>query len=298
VTIANIGQMGSTSHASSATSVTHTTANIALAAGDFAVLHVATDNINTGSTDANNNEHTSVTGGTGTWTKIGEWANNNGGAGSGVTLSAWLFVASGTNAIGTVFTINFASAIVEKAIGMHGYSKTTAAGVVVSAEPVTNPITSAVDAANDFGSSAFSGLVSGSRLWYRALGKEANSTVDITPSTNFTVMARARSSTSASPIIVRGEYRINASTGETSNPTLAVSGDTAGLFVAIVESYSASGSPTLGAITTTATATVDVRAQASITLDAITTTGSASLPSSSSSSRLPFPPPRLSRGRR
>lgn len=36
-------------------------------------------------------------------------------------------------------------------------------------------------------------------------------------------------------VAASGEFRLNTSTGETSNPTLAITGDTAGIFVAIDE---------------------------------------------------------------
>jgi hypothetical protein len=270
VTIANLGQLGNTAHAASASSVTHTTATTNMVAGDCGVLFVVTDNI--AAVDGNNNEHTSVTGGTGVWTKVSEYTNSNAGAGNGVTISLWIFNSTGTNSIGTVFTINFSGAIVEKALTMHGYSKATGTLLVASAEPGTNPITSQVDAANDFGSSAFAGLASASRLYFRAMGKEANSVTDITPSTNFTVTGRTRSQNAASAVFSRGEYRINTSTGETSNPTLAVSGDTAGLFAAFVESTSGTDADTLDPVTSTSSSTMGITGTGAATLGAVTST--------------------------
>ncbi len=238
--IANIGQLGNTANAASSSSVTHTTATNNLADGDFAILFVVTDNLS--SSDGDNNEHTSVTGGTGTWTKVDEYTNSNGAADAGVTVSKWLFHSTGANNTGTVFTINFSAAIVRKAITMHGFSKAAGTTIILATEPGTNPITSAVDASNDFGSSSFSGLPNAERLYFRALGKEANSVTDITPSAGFTVTGRTRSDNNALAVFTRGEWRINTSTGETSNPTLAVSGDTAGLFSAFVE-YTAPAPP-------------------------------------------------------
>jgi len=65
--------------------------------------------------------------------------------------------------------------------------------------------------------------------------KEANATTVLTPSTNFIVAGINRSRNNTLAIMVRGEYRINTSTGETSNPTCAVSGDNAMYFVALFE---------------------------------------------------------------
>lgn len=271
--IAALGTMGVAAGFASNTSGALTTATTALAAGDFGLMIVATDNINTGSTDANNNEHTSVTGGTGTWTKLGEWANNNGGAASGVTVSVWLFEASGTNAIGTVFTINFSSALVEKAVTMYAFSKAAGTSIVLDTTASPNPITSAADASNDFASVSFSGLASVARLYFRGLGKEANSAIAITPSTNFTETGRTRSQNAASAVIVRGEFRINTSTGETSNPTLAASGDTAGLFLALIESTSGSAADTLGAATSTSSSAMGITGTAADTLGAVSSTG-------------------------
>lgn len=109
-------------------------------------------------------------------------------------------------------------------------------GILELTTGTTNPITSEVAASNGFGSSAFSGLSSASRLYLRVAGKAANSTTTITASTNFTSWALAlRSRNNAAASIARAEERINTSTGETSNPTLAVSGNTAGLFFALKE---------------------------------------------------------------
>lgn len=230
--IASVGTLGTGVHSTSATSFTLTTVTNALAAGDFAILSVVTDNTST--TDANSSDHTSVTGGTGTWTKLGEYTNGNGAAEAGVTTSLWLFEATGTNAIGTVITMNLATARIDKAAGFWKFTK-AAGNSIRLVTGTTNPINNGVDAANDFGSVAFSGLASASRLYYRALGKEANSTTNITPSTNFTAGANARSRNSAAAVLIRNEFRVNTSTGETSNPTLAVSGDTAGVFAALEE---------------------------------------------------------------
>lgn len=232
--IVYVGSGGTGVDSSSSTSFTLTTSgDLSLSTSRFCVMSVSTDNSST--TDGDNNEHTSVTGGTGTWTKLGEYTNSNGSAAAGVTTSAWLFEPSGANASGTVFTINLASAVVDKAAQIRRCTWDTSKSL--RAASGTTAQTMAVDASNDFGSASFSSLASQERLYVAALGKEANTTSTGTASTDFTVWSAVRSRNNAAAIINRGELRINTSTGETSNFTLAVSGDTAGVFVA-VEEYS------------------------------------------------------------
>lgn len=230
-TIASLGSMGTGTSSTSNSSYTFNTATTALSAGDTGILVAVSDNTSTGA-DGDNGEVTSVTGGTGVWTKLGEWTNTNGAAGSGVTTSVWAFYATAALATGTTITINYGSNRTDKTCSMWGFSNT-------SKRPITKLDTSAVgnsvDAAVGFGSAAFSGLASKQRLYFRGLGKEANSTTDITVSTSFTRITLQRSRNNAAAVCVRGEFRINTSTGETSNPTMAVSGNTAGVFLALVE---------------------------------------------------------------
>lgn len=231
--IASGGTLGTGVSSTSSTTFTLTTATNTLAAGDYAILVVTSDN--TATADGDSTDHTSVSGGTGTWTKLGEYTNGNGAAAAGVTTSLWRFEATGAVATGTVITITLGTARVDKVASFWKF--TVAAGKVLEldTEPATNPIGNGVDASTGFGSVAFSGLTSLSRLYFRGLGKEANSTTAITVSASFTAITGNRSRNNASAILLRGEFRINTSTGETSNPTLAVTGDTAGLFAALIE---------------------------------------------------------------
>lgn len=229
--IASVGTLGNAVDAVSASSFTWTTTTNALSAsGDLAILGITTDNLTT--TDGATNDHTSVTGGTGTWTKLGEYTNGEGSAGAGVTQSFWLFQSTGTNAIGTVFTMNLSGSVVDKAA--QGWKFTVAAGNSLQNGSAVQ--SNATDASNGYGSVAFSGLSSLPRLWVRVLGKEANTTTNITVSTSFTrFTSMVRSRNNAAAVCNHGEFRINTSTGETSDPTLAVSGDTAAVFAALEE---------------------------------------------------------------
>lgn len=195
------------------------------------VLVVVGDNIS--SADGNNNEHTSITNGTlvGTWTKLGEHCNSNGAANAGVTVSVWLFEATAANAVSQTFTVNFSASTGHKVASFWEFA--VAAGN--SLRLVGSPVTNDTDGSNDYGSVSTSGLGSKEYLHFRGLGKEANSTTQITATASYTPITAARGSNNVNTVMVRGEWIISTTTGETSNPTLAVSGDTAGVFVTLEE---------------------------------------------------------------
>ncbi|MDP2131970.1 MAG: hypothetical protein Q8J79_14005 [Erythrobacter sp.] len=234
------GNAGTAGIGVSSTSLALTTTSL-ISAAQFAILGVSTDNSTTA--DGASNNHVSITGGTGTWTKLGEYTNGNGAAAAGVTVSQWLFVPSADNAIDTVFTVNFAAAVVDKTAGIwrFNYDNTKGLRQITEAAPVLN----GVDAVAGFGSVAYSGLPATARLYVRAMGKEANTTTGITPTAGFTGMSNSRSRNNTLAVIQRGEFKIATSTGETSNPTLAVVGDTAGVFNAI-EEFAAEAGPITG----------------------------------------------------
>lgn len=231
--IASVGTLGTGTHSTSASSFTFNTATNALAQGDFGLLVVATDNIQTSTGDST--DHTSASGSNLVATKLGEYTNGQSAAGAGATVSAWLLEATGVVAIGTTITMNLSGAVVDKTASFWKFTKAAGHAIRVSTAFTPNPIVSAINAANGFGSSAFSGGASSSRLYFRALAKEANSTTALTVSSGFTTITAQRSRNNAAAMCVRGEFRINTSTGETSNPTMAVVGDTAGLFLALEE---------------------------------------------------------------
>lgn len=207
------------------------TSGLVILADEVALLAISSTNTSTA--DGDNSEVSSVvdTASNG-WTKLGEWTNANGSADAGVTVSLWQSRLTATldGDAGANITVNFASNRTDRCASVHRF--TAAAALEIESGPVTPDDT---DASNGFGSVAFSGLPSAARLYFRALGKEANTTTGLTVSANFTAITGTRSRNNAAAVIVRGEFRINTSTGETSNPTLAVSGDTAGVFVALRE---------------------------------------------------------------
>lgn len=229
--IADKGTLGSgVSFTSSTTCLgsTTTTADV----GDIIVVYTATDNTST--TTGTNTEVSSVTDTAGnTYTKFLEYTNSPGGvAADGVTVSVWMTrvttqLVAGTNNL----TATFSGSRVMKVWG--GRVFTVAAGSTLTQSATAVP--TAVTAANDFGSASFSGLSSKERLYLRGMGKEANTTSALTTTTNYTSLSGGRSANDPLAITAKGEFRIVTATGETSNPTLAVVGDTSSVFVALEE---------------------------------------------------------------
>lgn len=227
--IASVAARGTGVSSTSGTSLT-LTPSATVVVGDYLFLVIAGDNIN--NVDGDNSEISSVTDTQGnTWTKVAERTNGGGGAASGTTVSMWMTKVTTQLTTSDTVTVTYASAIVDKCCSAWEFSVAAGATLVASAAAITNE----VNGANDFGSVSHSGLASKERLYFRGLAKEANSTTQITVSTSFTAITAARSRNNTLAQIVRGEFRINTSTGETSNPTLAVVGDTAGVFVALEE---------------------------------------------------------------
>jgi hypothetical protein len=178
-----------------------TTAAIDLSSSRFALVAVSSDNRST--SDGSTNDHTSITGGTGTWTKLGEYTNNVSGAATGVCTSLWLFVPSGANAIGTVFTINLSGTVVDACAQTRIFTWDTTKGIRQTTE--ASIVGNGIDASNGFGSVNYTGLTSLARLYFRAMGKEANSTTNVTASTNFTAgtAIRSRNNARTVPVISR-----------------------------------------------------------------------------------------------
>jgi hypothetical protein len=233
--IASGGTLGTGANSTSNSSFTFNTATNTLASGNFGILTVVSDNIATA--DGKTLNHLQPSGGTGRWSRLAEYTNApTASAGVGVTTSIWLFEATGTVNTGTTITVNFSNNVTDKCCSFWKYTVGAGAKLVLNRTGADlGVITSEVNGSNGFGSSAFAGLSNISRLYFRGLGKEANSTTDLTVSSGFTLITLTRSRNNAAAVIVRGEFRIVTATGETSNPTLAVSGDTAGLFLALEE---------------------------------------------------------------
>jgi hypothetical protein len=229
--IARVGSRGSGLHTTSAASW-QVTPLVTYTVGSVILLYATTDNDSVATSTGTTNRHLSVTDPKGnTWVKVGEYSNGQGAAAAGVTQSLWVCNITTQLETTDLITITLAEAVVDKAATTDGY--TVAAGNTLQA--VGTPQYAAVNAANGFGSSTISGLTSKERLYFRVGGKEANSTTNITVSSGFSLATSVRSRNNASAVLNRTEYRINTSTGETSNPTFAVVGDTASIFAAFEE---------------------------------------------------------------
>lgn len=261
MSIAAVGSLGNGAVGVTAATTCAVTTSAAIEAGNVALLWWTSNNSST--TDGDNNEHLTVTDSAGavSWTKLGEYTNGEGAADAGVTTSIWYRPKqAGDLASSSAITGTRTDARADQCMLAWEFSCAT------ELELDGGPTGDGVDASNGFGSASLSSLASKERLYFRALGKEANvaATNDLTPSTDFTATANIRSRNNAAATCLRGEFRINTSTGETSNPTFAFSGDTASVFVGLVES----------AITGTATATpggAAIGASGAMSLDATAT---------------------------
>jgi hypothetical protein len=233
--ITSVGTAGTGAHFTSTTGWNAALSG-GVAANDWIVVVVAADNL--GTTDADHAEH-SLSGEGLTWTKAGEWTNGNGAGASGCTVSAWSARNTTGGTIGTLdIAVAFTNPVVDKAMSAWMFS--AGAGLALVAGSLQS---NAPDGSTNYGSSTISGLPSVERLYFRALAKEANSSGQITPSSGFTAISTVRSRNNADAIIARGEFIIATSTGETSNPVHAVTGDTAGLFFALSEGEPSAGNP-------------------------------------------------------
>jgi hypothetical protein len=70
-----------------------------------------------------------------------------------------------------------------------------------------------------------------------------NSVTALTPTDGWSVITGQRSQNAASAVVVRGEFIIDTSEGAISDPTMAVTGDTASFMVALAEGHVAAGAP-------------------------------------------------------
>lgn len=260
--IADKGALGTGTSSTNSTACTMTSATTTAAVGDIVLIGVCADNTSTA--DGDNSEVSSISeSGGNTWTKLAEYTNSpTGAAADGVTVSLWMSRITTQISIGTVITANFSGNRVMKFMGGRVY--TVAAGNTLTQSAAA--VTSEVNGANDFGSSSFSGLSSKERLYFRLMGKEANTTTALTSTTNYTGGPGGRSLNDVNAVTMKSEFRIVTATGETSNPTLAVSGDTAGVFVALEElALSPTMTPAQAALTFTGqTPTVTIANAAAI----------------------------------
>jgi hypothetical protein len=267
--ITTAGTLGTgASGVSGTTLITTTTATLNV--GQVGILVIGSDN--TATTDADHSEITGVVDSVGNvWTKCAEYTNGNGAAATGVTSSVWQTYATVQIPIGGTITATLGTARVDKCASAWKFN---AGGPLTQAAAAVG---NATDGAGGFGSVNFTGLASAARLYFRGLVKEVNTTTQITPSGSFTAITVIRSRNNTNAVSVRGEFRINTSTGETSNPTLATVGDTAGVFLALTDADTTAPTLTSAVGTSTGSTTATVGAttnEGNGTLYAVVTTSS------------------------
>jgi hypothetical protein len=241
MSITSVGTLGNGVVGASGSANCSLTTSAAIEAGNVALLWWSSENSSTA--DGNTNEHTSVTDSAGavSWTKLYEYCNANGAADAGITTSLWYRPKQGST-LASSSTITGTRTDSRADQTMLAWEFATTYDLI---DDTSGPVGNATDGSNGFGSAAFSGLTSKERLYFRSLGKKANvaSTTDLTPSASFTMASNIRSRNNAAATTARGEFRINTSTGETSDPTFAFTGDTAAVFVGLVEDVPAASVP-------------------------------------------------------
>lgn len=261
----SLGSLGSTGQTNTSTTTTHNITQ-ACSAGDVVVVWHVMDNVS--SSDGDNNEVTAVSfgaGDTGAFTQLGENTNSGGSAASGVTGSMWIRKLTGAVSNGTTLTVTHSSTT-DRAVSVWLFGATGGAlNIDASATPILQ------DASSAFGVSiATTGLASKHRLYVRGSFAEDEAMSPYTATTNFTVIDSQFSTTAAAAAnncILGGEFRINTSTGETSNPTFtgSISTECVALMYAISEAaptVNATASAPLGSLTATASAKPTVFATA------------------------------------
>ncbi len=258
--ISSITQRGTGVSGASSTTLTQTPGGTVTAGAILTTMVVTRENVAVSSiTDAVGN----------VWQFAGRYSNSTSGV---AHVELWVCRVVNELAFGTVITATFAGAVVDKCMATREWSVAAGKTLIQTAE--ASAVGNEVNAANGFGSANYMSLTSKQRAYLRVLAKQANSTTNITPTASYTNWGiTIRSRNNASAIIARGELRTLTATGETSNPTLAVSGDTAGMFFALEEADAApaviSVSPDAGARNSTHAVTITglaFRAGAAVTL--------------------------------
>lgn len=229
MTITSIGAAGTGQRNTSGNTIS-VNLSVSIESGNLAVVIAALDN--TGTTDADFSEVTSVTDPQGnTWTKLGEYTNGQTGAGLGATVSAWYCIPTTTIPDTDNLTVNLANSVTDAAATVWEFDISAASVALAGSVQVL------ANDAGDPGSMSISGLSSAETLFIRAIGSE-NEFTTFTPTTNYTQFTSAISTTSggaADNMSVHGEFRILTDTGDTSDPSASSPYDHASVYFALRE---------------------------------------------------------------
>lgn len=257
MSFASVGSFGTANSITSDTTLA-LTLTATLEAGNLALLVISYDSIAVGTSPVaefghkiSNVSSVTDTGGN-TWHKLGEVAGNQAAAGgANVCLYYCIITTQMLIAVSTI-TVTFGSAIAAKAAS--GWEFT-----IGSSNLAVERIRFRGTAAADPPSMTLDDLPSREYLYFRARASETDDTT-WTVTTNFTGITNATADAGAAGVgsTANGEFRINTSVSETSDPT-KTSNDGADIFIALWEGSQSASSPwvvtgnTLQSATTTTT---------------------------------------------
>ncbi|WP_341649943.1 fibronectin type III domain-containing protein [Thauera humireducens] len=198
-----------------------------LAAGNWCVISIITDNI--GATAGTTNDHVSFSAHGLSWTKLYEYTASQGVAGDGVTISAWIAQNTGST-IGTFsFSAGFSASVANvlvKPVVLSSGNPVNLEGVVGRAAYGTGAL----------GELSFSGMPSATRFFLRLIGVENPSLDDITVTSGWTrIDSATRIGSSSNGVAWRAEYLSSSGTGASSSPTFPVSKDTVSILLALTD---------------------------------------------------------------
>lgn len=214
MTIAAGTAAGANQLSTAGTSLPIGTINTAI--GEFLVVVVASDNIQT--TNGVSNNHTNLQDDQGhTYTKLIEYTYGQGSAAAGATVSIWVSSAMTVTQI-TNLRATFSASLTAKAGSVRGFTVASGKQLKLGSDWVN---TFVKGESVDPSSLAPSGLSSKERLYVRGIAGETNATTVLTPSSSWTAMSQSQTSGggAAANMAVRGEFRILTGTGATSDPT-------------------------------------------------------------------------------
>lgn len=229
-TIASVGVFGKNNENASDTSLVITT-TATLEVGNLAIIGIGVDNFNT--TDADHDEITNVTDSAGnTWTQICEYTNGQGTAGAGATSAAWMTRATSQLTSGGTITITLANSVSAKAAVAHEFT-------VGGAVEIDGSCSATASDGLDPPSMTLSGLANVEHLYVRFHAKENSDSDDFnTLTAGYTAFGFAEevAGGGSAAMNIAGEFIIETSTGQTSNPSALGDNDAVNLMFAIRES--------------------------------------------------------------
>lgn len=224
MTFGNLASRGGNGGTGSLSSISVTLVTNTIAVDRIALVMVCTDNIATAdsTTSTDTNTHTSVTDSKGnTYTKVGEWNGNDGGAGTHVCVSFWfsrvaILLTNGVDSVTANFSTTTGAARIH--VGKVDVDAGNTIGMVSDAGQILKAGT------------AVSVTVSGPQqpyLYACAAGVEGISAVDFTQDAAYTALLEGNSGgTTDTHVSLADCYRIvNGTTGDTYDCTLASAND-------------------------------------------------------------------------